>query len=164
MDLSTTYLGMNLPHPMMAGASPLSDEMDTVRQLEDAGSAAIVLRSLFEEQMVQEQMADMLYLDANSESFAEATNYFPDAGLFVFGADEYLNHLRQVKEAVRIPVIASLNGSTPGGWLDICDPSACTIAQSLCQAGAAGNVICLVHRTAPEQDRIRVMTTGLVRD
>jgi dihydroorotate dehydrogenase (fumarate) len=117
MDLSTTYLGMSLPHPMMAGASPLSDELDTVRQLEDAGSAAIVLRSLFEEQIVREQMADMRYQDVNNESFAEATSYFPSPELFVMGPDEYLNHLSRVKEAVRIPVIASLNGCTPGGWL-----------------------------------------------
>jgi dihydroorotate dehydrogenase (fumarate) len=117
MDLSTTYLGMSLPHPMVAGASPLSDEMDMVRQLEDAGSAAIVLRSLFEEQIVHEQMADMRYQNGNDESFAEATSYFPSPDLFVLGPEEYLNHLRQVKEAVRIPVIASLNGCTPGGWL-----------------------------------------------
>jgi dihydroorotate dehydrogenase (fumarate) len=116
MDLSTTYLGMSLPHPMMAGASPLSDEMDMVRQLEDAGSAAIVLRSLFEEQIIREQMADMRQ-NGNDESFAEATSYFPSPDLFVLGPDEYLNHLRLVKEAVRIPVIASLNGCTPGGWL-----------------------------------------------
>jgi dihydroorotate dehydrogenase (fumarate) len=102
---------------MVAGASPLSDEIDTVRQLEDAGSAAIVLRSLFEEQIVREQMADMRYQDGNNESFAEATSYFPSPELFVMGPDEYLNHLRRVKEAVRIPVIASLNGCTPGGWL-----------------------------------------------
>ena len=117
MDLSTTYLGMKLPHPMMAGASPLGDEMDTVRQLEDAGSAAIVLRSLFEEQINREQMADMLYQDANNESFAEATTYFPSTEMLVLGPEEYLNHLHRVKEAVNIPVIASLNGSTPGGWL-----------------------------------------------
>jgi len=117
MDLSTTYLGIKLPHPVMAGASPLSDELDTVRQLEDAGSAAIVLRSLFEEQIVREQLADMLYQDANNESFAEATTYFPSSEMFVLGPEEYLNHLRRVKEAVHIPVIASLNGSTPGGWL-----------------------------------------------
>jgi dihydroorotate dehydrogenase (fumarate) len=117
MDLSTTYLGMSLPHPMLVGASPLSDDIDTVRQLEDAGSAAIVLRSLFEEQIVREQMADMRYQDGNNESFAEAASYFPSPELFVMGPDEYLNHLRRVKEAVRIPVIASLNGCTPGGWL-----------------------------------------------
>jgi len=117
MDLSTTYLGMKLPQPMMAGASPLSDDLDVVRQIEDAGSAAIVLRSLFEEQIVREQMADLFYQDANNESFAEATSYFPSAEMFVLGPDEYLNHLRQVKEAVNIPVIASLNGTTSGGWL-----------------------------------------------
>lgn len=117
MDLTTKYLGISLPHPLMAGASPLSDEMDTIRRLEDAGCAAIVLRSLFEEQIVSEQVSDMINQDAYDESFAEATSYFPDAGTFVFGPDEYLNHLRRVKEAVRIPVIASLNGSSPGGWL-----------------------------------------------
>src|SRR6478672_8527348 len=117
MDLSTTYLGMSLPHPMVAGASPLSDEMDAVRQLEDAGSAAIVLRSLFEEQIVREQVEEMRFQDANDDSSAEATSYFPNADAFVFGPDEYLNHLRRVKEAVRIPVIASLNGSSSGGWL-----------------------------------------------
>ena len=117
MDLSTTYLGMRLQNPMMAGASPLSDELDTVRQLEDAGCSAIVLRSLFEEQIVGEEMAAVFHQDANNESFAEATTYFPAAEMFVLGPEEYLNHLRQVKEAVNIPVIASLNGSTPGGWL-----------------------------------------------
>lgn len=117
MDLSTTYLGMKLPHPIMAGASPLSDELDTVRQLEDAGSAAIILRSLFEEQIVREQMSDILYQDANNDSSPEATGYFPIGSLVIPGPDEHLNHLRRVKEAVNIPVIASLNGSTPGGWL-----------------------------------------------
>jgi dihydroorotate dehydrogenase (fumarate) len=117
MDLSTTYLGMSLPHPMIAGASPLSDEIDTVKRLEDAGSAAIVLRSLFEEQIVREQMAEMRYQNGTDESFAEATSYFPNPELFVLGPDEYLNHLFRVKQAVRIPVIASLNGCTPGGWL-----------------------------------------------
>ncbi len=117
MDLSTTYLGMKLPHPIMAGASPLSDELGTIKQLEDAGSSAIVLRSLFEEQIVREQMADMLYQGASDDSFAEATTYFPGSGITIPGPDAYLNHLRRVKEAVDIPVIASLNGSTPGGWL-----------------------------------------------
>src|SRR6185436_6747217 len=117
MDLSTTYLGMRLPHPLMVGASPLGDELDTVRRLEDSGSSAIVLRSLFEEQIVREQMADMRYQEGNNESFAEATTYFPSPDMFVLGPDQYLNHLRRVKETVNIPVIASLNGSTLGGWL-----------------------------------------------
>ena len=117
MDLSTTYLGMKLPHPMMAGASPLSDELDTVKQLEDAGSAAIILRSLFEEQIVREQMSDVLYQDTKNDSFAEASAYFPSNAQSMPGPDEHLNHLRRVKETVDIPVIASLNGSTLGGWL-----------------------------------------------
>jgi dihydroorotate dehydrogenase (fumarate) len=113
VDLSTTYLGMRLPHPLMVGASPLGDELDTVRRLEDSGSSAIVLRSLFEEQIVREQMADMRYQEGNNESFAEATTYFPSPDMFVLGPDQYLNHLRRVKETVNIP----LNGSTLGGWL-----------------------------------------------
>jgi dihydroorotate dehydrogenase (fumarate) len=117
VDLSTTYLGMKLPHPMIVGASPLSDEMDTVRELEDAGAAAIVLRSLFEEQIIAEEVAGMLYQDATRDSSAEAASYQPGVESYVFGPDEYLSHLRRVKAAVNIPVIASLNGSTAGGWL-----------------------------------------------
>jgi len=121
MDLSTTYLGIRLPHPMIVGASPLSDEMDTVRELEDAGAAAIVLRSLFEEQIVQEELAETMYHDGTDDSSAEASSYHPTMDGFVFGPDEYLNHLRRVKEAVRVPVIASLNGSTSLGWLAYAD-------------------------------------------
>ncbi len=117
MDLSTTYLGIKLPHPLIVGASPLSDDIDTVRELEDAGAAAIVLRSLFEEQIVEEEVATMRYHDGTDDSSPEAASYLPNDEDFVFGPDEYLNHLRRVKEAVRIPVIASLNGSTPAGWL-----------------------------------------------
>jgi dihydroorotate dehydrogenase (fumarate) len=117
MDLSTTYLGMRLPHPLVAGASPLSDDMDTVRELEDAGAAAIVLRSLFEEQIDAEAAADELYGDATDDSSAEAASYRPCSDGFVMGPDEYLNHLQRVKEAVRIPVIGSLNGCTSLGWL-----------------------------------------------
>ena len=117
MDLSTTYLGLKLRSPLVPAASPLSEEVDSIKQMEDAGASAVVLYSLFEEQIAREQMADLLYQDGNSESFAEATSYFPNPDLFVLGPEEYLNHLRRVKEAVRIPVIASLNGCTPGGWL-----------------------------------------------
>jgi dihydroorotate dehydrogenase (fumarate) len=116
LDLSTLYLGMKLPHPIMAGASQLSDQLDSIKQLEDAGSAAIVLRSLFEEQIDREQADEMLYQDSTADAFAEATSYFPEE-MSGSGPEEYLNHLRRVKEAVGIPVIASLNGTTPGGWL-----------------------------------------------
>jgi dihydroorotate dehydrogenase (fumarate) len=117
MNLSTRYLGLDLPHPLIPGASPLADNLDSVRRLEDSGAPAIVLRSLFEEQIVREQMAG-LESETHEQSFAEALTFFPTPQAFVFGPDEYLEHLRRVKVAVNLPVIASLNGSTPGGWLD----------------------------------------------
>jgi len=118
MDLSTNYLGLSLPHPFMCGASPLADTMDGVKKLEDAGSAAIVLRSLFEEQIEAESQATQRSIEEPAESFAEATSYFPRPDEFVFGPHEYLEQIRKIKAAVSVPVIASLNGSTPGGWLD----------------------------------------------
>jgi dihydroorotate dehydrogenase (fumarate) len=118
MDLSTQYLGMPLPHPLVAGASPLSDDLDGVRRLEDAGAAAIVLRSLFEEQITREQMAEHMNLDFPGESFAEAISYFPSPNAFALGPVQYLEHLRRAKEAVHIPIVASLNGATPGGWIE----------------------------------------------
>ncbi len=118
MDLSTTYLGLELAHPLMPGASPMVDDLDTVRQLEDAGAAAIVMHSLFEEQIVGEQMATHRATDAHAEATAEALSYFPRAKDFALGPDEYLGQLARVKEAVAVPVIGSLNGTTPGGWLE----------------------------------------------
>lgn len=118
MNLSVRYLGLELRHPLIPGASPLSDHLDTVRRLEDAGAAAIVLRSLFEEQIIREQASVIRNSEMHAESFAEALTYFPAPQAFVFGPDEYLEHLRRVKVAVNIPVIASLNGATPGGWLN----------------------------------------------
>ncbi len=118
MDLSTTYLGLELPHPFVSGASPLADDLDTVRRLEDAGAAAIVMRSLFEEQLVQEQVATDWHMEAPADSFAEALSYLPDPETFQLGPGEYLEHLARIKEAVAIPVIGSLNGTTLGGWLE----------------------------------------------
>ena len=116
MDLSTTYLGFRLPHPFVPGASPLVDDLDTVRRLEDAGAAAIVMHSLFEEQIAREQMATARHLDAAVES-AEALTYLPDTDAFALGPEEYLEHIHKLKAVVSIPVIASLNGATEGGWL-----------------------------------------------
>ena len=130
MDLTTTYLGLRLANPLVPGASPLGDELDTVKRLEDAGAPAIVLRSLFEEQITLEALDEHMSLDAHGESFAEAASYFPSANAFVLRADQYLEHLREVKAAVRIPVIGSLNGTTPGGWLEY--------AKQIEQAGAGG--------------------------
>ncbi len=118
MDLSTTYLGLELPHPFISGASPLADDLDTVRKLEDAGAAAIVMRSLFEEQLVQEQVATDWHMASPADSFAEALSYLPDPETFHLGPGEYLEQLARLKEAVAVPVIASLNGTTLGGWLE----------------------------------------------
>jgi dihydroorotate dehydrogenase (fumarate) len=118
MDLSTTYLGFEMANPFMPGASPMADDLDTVRELEDAGASAIVMRSLFEEQLAAEGMTACRDMDGPADSFAEALTYFPSPEKFILGPDEYLDHIRKIKKAVGIPVIASLNGSTPGGWLD----------------------------------------------
>jgi dihydroorotate dehydrogenase (fumarate) len=118
MDLSTEYLGLKLTHPLIAGAGPLADTLDGIKRLEDAGAAAIVLRSLFEEQITREQMSEHINLDSHGESFAEAASYFPSPHAFALGPFEYLDHLRRAKAAVRIPVMASLNGATPGGWIE----------------------------------------------
>jgi dihydroorotate dehydrogenase (fumarate) len=127
MNLKTEYLGLALPHPLIVGASPLTDDLDTVKELEDAGAAALVLRSLYEEEIIGEQMDAFFHSDSHDESSAEAGSYFPDTE-FALGPDEYLEHLRRVKQAVNIPVIASLNGTSPGGWT--------SCARLLEQAGA----------------------------
>ena len=118
MDLTTEYLGLKLRSPLMPGASPLADSFDLVRQLEDAGAAAIVMRSLFEEQITREMTGDICAVESHAESSAEATSYFPKAAEFSLGPDEYLDQLRGIADAVDIPVIASLNGITSAGWLD----------------------------------------------
>jgi dihydroorotate dehydrogenase (fumarate) len=116
MNLATTYMGIQLPHPLIVGASPLSDDLDLVKQLEDQGAAAFVLRSLYEEEITDEQMAGFFSSESHDDSFAEATSYSPDSAAPP-GPDEYLEHLRRVKQTTSVPVIASLNGSTPGGWI-----------------------------------------------
>src|SRR5512139_2751012 len=115
MDLSTTYLGLKLPHPFMPGASPMVDDLDTVKRLEDAGASAIVMHSLFEEQIVREQMGNFLNVESHDESFAEAVSYLPKSENFRLGPDQYLDQIRRIKRAVKVPVIASLNGTTLGG-------------------------------------------------
>jgi dihydroorotate dehydrogenase (fumarate) len=118
MDLNTEYLGLKLKSPLMPGASPLSRDLDDVKRLEDAGASAIVLHSLFEEQIIREQRTMQRHMEEPAESFSEAVTYFPNLPDFRLGPHEYLNHIRRVKEAVDVPVIASLNGSTVGGWID----------------------------------------------
>jgi dihydroorotate dehydrogenase (fumarate) len=159
MDLTTTYLGLTLPHPLIPGASPLADDLDTVKRLEDAGAAAIVLRSLFEEQITREQIAEFIHQDPHGESFAEAMSYFPSPEAFVLGPDEYLGHLGRVKAAVGVPVIASLNGTTPGGWL--------RYARLMQQAGADALELNVYHiATDPETSgaEIESQTVEMVRE
>ena len=117
-DLTTTYLGLRLRTPLVASASPLSHELDGIRRLEDARASAVVLYSLFEEQLRQEQAELEHHLTAGSQSFAESLTYFPQAGEFHTGPEEYLRHIQKAKEAVDIPIIASLNASTLGAWTD----------------------------------------------
>ena len=136
MDLSTTYLGRRLPHPLIVGAGPLGDEVDRVRALEDAGAAALVLRSLYEEEITGEQMDAFMQTEGHNESTAEAGSFSPEP-LLSLGPDEYLDHLRLIKDAVKIPVFASLNGVTHGGWL--------SYAQQLEQAGADGLELHIYH-------------------
>src|SRR6516162_3689249 len=118
MNLATRYLGLSLPHPFFPGASPLADDLDMVRRLEDAGAAAIVMRSLFEEQISQQQMAMHQYTDVHRECFAEAASFFPEPEEYRLGPDEYLEQLQRIKRAVDLPVIASLNGTTLSGWIE----------------------------------------------
>ncbi len=118
MDLTTTYLGMKLRTPLVPSASPLSHNIDTIRLMEDKGASAIVLYSLFEEQLNRERHALHHHLTHGTESFAEALTFFPEPSEFHLGPDGYLNHIRKAKEAVEIPIIASLNGASIGGWVD----------------------------------------------
>ncbi len=118
MELTTTYLGLKLSHPLMAGASPLADDLDKVKRLEDAGAAAIVMHSLFEEQIADELNRAMLDVETPEESFPEALTYYPKREDYRFGPEEYLEQIGKIKKAVSIPVIGSLNGITAGGWMD----------------------------------------------
>ncbi len=118
VDLTTTYMGIPLANPLIASASPLSKKVDLVRRIEDAGASAIVMYSLFEEQITHESRELDHYLTRGTEHYAEAISYFPDLGHYNIGPEPYLEHLHRVKRAVNIPVIASLNGVSSGGWTD----------------------------------------------
>lgn len=118
MDLTTTYLGLDLKNPVVPSASPLSERIDNLKRLEDAGASAIVMHSLFEEQITEESHQLDHYLSYGSESYAEALHYFPEPHEYKVGPDGYLNLVRQAKEALSVPVIGSLNGVSTGGWID----------------------------------------------
>jgi dihydroorotate dehydrogenase (fumarate) len=127
-DLSTSYLGLALRNPLVASASPLSQRLDTVLQLEEAGIGAIVMHSLFEEQLIREGLALDYALSHGTESYAEALTYLPDTGPYGIGPETYLDHLYQLKRAASVPIIASLNGVSNNGWVGF--------AREIEQAGA----------------------------
>lgn len=127
-DLSTTWLGLDLPTPFVVGASPIADDPARLGPFVDAGASAVILRSVFEEQIVAEQMAVHEFLDSRVDLDAEARSFLPESATFPVGAEPALAHVERVKAAVDVPVVASLNGVTPGGWTDI--------AARLVEAGA----------------------------
>ena len=128
MDLSTKYLGLKLRTPLVPAASPLSEEIDSIKQMEDAGASAVVLYSLFEEQLRQDSEELDHHLEHGTFSFAESLTYFPDLKDYRLGPEEYLKHIAEARKAVKIPIIASLNGSSTGGWTEY--------AKAIEQAGA----------------------------
>lgn len=158
-DLSTTYLGLSLKNPLVASASPLCEEVDNIRRMEDAGAAAVVLHSLFEEQIDFESRHLDRFLSQGTESFAESLSYFPALRNYKLGPDEYLEHIRRVKAAVRIPVIGSLNGVSSGGWI--------RYAKMIQEAGADALELNVYYiPTDPEMGSAQVeqMYLDLVRD
>jgi dihydroorotate dehydrogenase (fumarate) len=128
MDLSTTYLGLKLKNPLVASASPLSEKLDSVRRLEEVGVSAIVMYSLFEEQVIRESLELDHFLSLGTHTYAEALTYLPEVGRYSLGPETYVENVYRLKQATRIPVIGSLNGVSTGGWIDY--------AQQIEQAGA----------------------------
>ena len=128
LDLTTPYLGLTLKNPLVASASPLSRRIESAQRLEDSGVAAIVMYSLFEEQVTHESYELNHFLERGAHSYAESLSYFPDLDEYSLEAERYLEHLRRVKQTVTVPVIGSLNGVSTGGWLEY--------AREIEQAGA----------------------------
>jgi dihydroorotate dehydrogenase (fumarate) len=137
IDLSTTYLGLKLKNPLVASSSPICGDVGNVRRLEDAGASAIVLQSLFEEQIEQESDELDRNIQRASEVSAESTSHFPELEHRVMGPEAYLAHIAKCKQAVKIPVIASLNGTSLGGWLGY--------AKQMAQAGADALELNIYH-------------------
>jgi dihydroorotate dehydrogenase (fumarate) len=145
MDLSTTYMGLKLKSPLVPSAGPYGEKLPALKALEDAGAGAVVLHSLFEEQIRHEEMELAAHTERGTESFAEALSYFPAPSEYKLGPEQYLTQIKKAKELLSIPVIASLNGATPGGWTEY--------AKKMEQAGADAielNIYFLA--TDPEED------------
>jgi len=154
MDLTTTYLGLKLRNPLVPSASPLSEQIDNIKRMEDAGAGAVVLYSLFEEQIRYERYELHWHLTHGTESYPEALTYFPEPEEFKIGPEEYLTHIADAKKAVEIPIIASLNGSTLSGWTDF--------AKKIQEAGADALELNIYHiPTDPDQTGAAVEQTYL---
>ena len=161
IDLSTTYLGLKLKNPLVHSASPLSEHVDSMKRLEDAGSSAIVMHSLFEEQINHESHQLDHYLSYGAESHAEARSYFPEAGSYRVGPEGYLEKIRLAKAALSIPVIGSLNGVSRGGWVEY--------ARLIQEAGADAlelNIYMIpadIEMTGPQVEQTYLDTVAAVR-
>ena len=159
MQTETSYLGLRLPHPFMAGASPLGYSVDTVKRLEDAGCAAVVLHSLFEEQITFEREDRIAGFSLYDRSFSEIFSEFPGPGEYPLQPDEYGEHIRQLKTAVSIPVIGSLNGRTKEAWLKF--------ATVIEQAGADAlelNIYDVVTDLATPSAHVEAQLVGIVEE
>ena len=159
VDLSTTYLGLNLKNPLVASASPLSKKVDMAQKLEEAGVSAVVMYSLFEEQIISDSLKLHRDLERGSEITAEAMNFLPDYGLYSIGPETYLDQLTKLKKALSIPVLGSLNGVTSGGWVDY--------ARKIEEAGADGlelNLYYLATDPALTSSEVEDMYSNLVCD
>jgi dihydroorotate dehydrogenase (fumarate) len=159
MNLATNYLGLTLRNPIVVGASPFCDHVSSALKLEEAGAAAIVMRSLFEEQIALEQRALAHHIESPAESFAEATSFYPQFEEYQLAPDRYLHQLERLKANLKIPVIASLNGTQPGGWLDY--------ARRLESAGADAielNVYQLVTDPAAAPDQVEATLIATARE
>ncbi len=158
MDLSIDYMGLKLANPIVAGASPLVDRLDAVRQLEDAGVGAIVMHSLFEEQIETERRMTFDHFDDTSSWNAEASTFMVAADGFKLGPEAYLDQIRKLKRAVEVPIIASLNGTTSGGWL--------TYATYIEEVGADAlelNVYDVVTDPAETSERVEARLVQLLK-
>jgi dihydroorotate dehydrogenase (fumarate) len=158
-DLSTTYLGLTLRNPLVVSAGPLCESVDNIRHMEDAGAGAVVLHSLFEEQITLESQYLDRYLTDGTDSFAESLTYFPDVASYRLGPDDYLEHVRRAKAAVGIPVVGSLNGVSSGGWTHY--------AKKIEQAGADAielNVYYIPTDPDLTGGRVEQMYADLVKD
>jgi dihydroorotate dehydrogenase (fumarate) len=154
MDLSTNYMGLHLKSPLMPGASPMVDDLDIVKRLEDAGAAAIVMHSLFEEQITGEKLASIYNMELYANSYAEAMSYFPAHADYALGPEQYLKQIGRIKRSVAVPVIASLNGTTPGGWV--------SYAKMIQQAGADALELNLYFVAADANEHAEAIETRLL--